>query len=149
MAFGARQRFLDAVKPQDDEAPAPVNYEAGLQIVLHTVELLRDPALLELQAKKALEAQKIISTAVTERLATDKHKREVEAELADARKAHAVALNKERDAHDKFVKDSRREIEADRKAIADLKAQAAKDAATAKADKDEAARRLRAMSGAA
>jgi hypothetical protein len=110
--------------------------------------LLRDPALLELQAKKALEAQRVISTAVAERLAADKHKRDVEAELAQARKDHAAALDQERARHDKLVADSRREIEVDKKAIADLKAQAAKDAAKAKADKDEAARRLRVMSGA-
>jgi hypothetical protein len=150
MALGtARQAFLSAVAPHDEvDDRAPPNYAAGLQVVLDAVALLKDPALLQLNAKKALEAQQVIAKAYSDRVALDTHRRDVEAEIDAARKAHAVALNKERDAHDKFVADSRKEIEADKKAIADLKAQAAKDAAKAKADKDEAARRLRAMAGA-
>jgi hypothetical protein len=77
-----RQAFIDAVAPPVEDTP-PVNLTAGLEIVLHAVELLRDPDLLELNAKKALEAQRVIATAISERALADKHKREVEAELAN------------------------------------------------------------------
>jgi hypothetical protein len=134
------------VAPPSQEAPP--DYAAGLQVVLDAVALLKDPALLQLNAKKALEAQQVIGKAYADRVALDKHREAVEAELADARKAHAVALNKERDAHDKFVKDSRREIEADKRAIASLKEEAAADRSAAAKAKVEAERRLRAMEGA-
>jgi hypothetical protein len=150
MAFGsARAAFLAATARQDEVAdPAPINYEAGLQIVLHAVELLRDPALLEVQAKKALEAQRAISTAVAERLTTDKHKREVEAELADARKAHGASLDKERAAFDKWSADRRKEIEADVAAAKKARQAAEADAKKAADLKAEQDRRLKVLSGA-
>jgi hypothetical protein len=86
--------------------------------------------------------------AVAERLTTDKHKQAVEAELADARKAHGAALDKERAAFDRWAADRRKEIEGDVAATKKARQAAEADAKKAADLKAEQDRRLRAMSGA-
>ncbi len=126
---------------------------AAVRVFADMAKAFADPAKFQERMEKLIEqetaAKAAIEQAQRDTAAALKLRGEVAKEIAEKRRQFEYEARLAADEHREKIAAEVAAVEIDRKAAADLKAKAEADTARAVADRSEAARRLRAMEGAA
>ena len=138
--LGDKRRSFGIVSEPE---PAATVTQRDVERFLALVDLLSNK---EKTKALAVEAQGALAK-IGEAKAAEVKLAELKEQHAAAETAHRAKIDSERGAWTEEVRQGRAEIEADRRAAAQIKTEAESDRAAAAKDKAEAARRLRVMSG--
>jgi hypothetical protein len=122
MAFGARQRFLDAAAPAAEHDPTPDHFKV-LADLAQTLATGGGKKLLDDLLKASRDARGAAEVAQREQAAVRKAHEELDLE----RDRHRQQLDKERNDHDRRIAEREVEMAAREKRTKELQAQAERD----------------------